>query len=60
LTAAITGRGISPILSYAARNRFPTSRASAGPPNSLMSAPAANALAPPNTTTAFTSSSSTS
>src|SRR5438128_161792 len=53
----MTGRGIAAIASNASRNDCSIARASSGPPNSEMSAPAANAFSPPVTTTAFTDAS---
>ena len=53
----MTGRGIAATASNASRNERSISRAASCPPNSEMSAPAANAFSPPATTTAFTAAS---
>src|ERR1039458_4048823 len=50
--AAMVMRGIAASASNAARNWRPMAIASAGPANSVMSAPAAKILSPPHTTTA--------
>ena len=52
--AAMTGRGIAATASSASRKLRATVRASSGPPNSSMSAPAASAFSLPHTTTALT------
>ena len=52
-TAAITHRGMAADrVERPEEGAAPTTRASSGPPNSLMSAPAANSRSPPVTTTA--------
>src|SRR5437764_4932697 len=48
----MVARGMAAIASNESRNWPPTVRASSGPPNSLMSAPAAKMRSPPQTTTA--------